>query len=255
MKDKLKYILFIFLSAFFIISIFEENISSVNASINKLTNEQIVENEKLTKNKKKFIYLTFDDGPSYKVTNKVLDILKENEVQGTFFIIGNQVKDKEDVVKRIYEEGNGIGLHTYTHNFNKIYSNEDKFIQEMIICRSIINETIGVSTNIIRFPGGSYKHLNNNYLKKLHDNKFKVYDWNADNSDGLNPKISPYSLYTKAIKVNDKMQSIVLLLHCTDMNKNTCQALPQIIKYYKSQEYEFKIITEETAELYFPIKE
>ena len=123
MKDKLKYILFIFVSVFFIISISEETVSSVHASSNVLTNEQITENEKITKHKKKIIYLTFDDGPSYKVTNKVLDILKEKEVQATFFLIGNQIKDKEDVVKRIYEEGNGIGLHTYTHNFKKIYAN------------------------------------------------------------------------------------------------------------------------------------
>ena len=81
MKHKLKRILFIFVIIFLIISIFEVNISSVNASINKLTNEQIVENEKINKHKEKIIYLTVDDGPSYKVTNKVLDILKENEVQ------------------------------------------------------------------------------------------------------------------------------------------------------------------------------
>ena len=254
MKNKIKYILFIFVSVFFTISIFEGTVSSVHASSNVLTNEQITENEKITKHKKKIIYLTFDDGPSYKVTNKVLDILKEKEVQATFFLIGNQIKDKEDVVKRIYEEGNGIGLHTYTHNFKKIYGNEDKFIQEMMICRSEINETIGVSPNIIRFPGGSYKHLSKNYLKKLHDNNFKVYDWNVDNSDGLNPKISPYGLYTNAIKGSNEKQSIVLLLHCTDRNKNTCQALPKIIEYYKFHGYEFKIITEETAELYFPIK-
>jgi peptidoglycan/xylan/chitin deacetylase (PgdA/CDA1 family) len=254
MKRKLGCILFIFVSIFFIIFIFEENFSIVYSAINELSNGQIVENEKITKHKEKIIYLTFDDGPSYKVTNKVLDILKENEVQGTFFLIGNQIKDKKDVVKRIYEEGNGIGLHTYTHNFKKIYSDEDKFIQEMIICRSEINETIGVAPKIIRFPGGSYKHLNKNYLKKLHDNDFRVYDWNADNSDGLNPKSSPYNLYTKAIKGSEGIQSIVLLMHCTDMNKNTCQALPKIIEYYKSNAYEFKIITEETTELYFPIK-
>jgi len=254
MKNKFTYILFIFVSAFFIISIFEGTVSSVYGSANLLTNEKIMENEKITKHKKKIIYLTFDDGPSYKVTNKVLDILKENEVQATFFLIGNQIKDKEDVVKRIYDEGNGIGLHTYTHNFKEIYCDEDKFIQEMINCRSEINETIGIAPNIIRFPGGSYKHLSKNYLEKLHENNFKVYDWNADNSDGLNPKISPYSLYTKAIKGSNEMQSVMLLLHCTDMNKNTCKALPKIIKYYKAHGYEFDIITEETKELYFPIK-
>lgn len=254
MKNKLKYILFIFLSIFFIILIFEENINSVLAASNQLSNEQFTENEKISKHKKKIIYLTFDDGPSYKVTNKILDILKENKVQATFFLIGDQIKAKEDVVKRIYEQGNSIGLHTYTHNFKKIYCNEDKFIQEMIICRSKINETIGISPNIIRFPGGSYKHLSKSYLKKLHDNKFKVYDWNLDNFDGLNPKISPYKLYTKAIERNEEMQPVILLLHCTDLNKNTCEALPKIIEYYKSNGYEFKTITEETTELYFPIK-
>lgn len=86
------------------------------------------------------------------------------------------------------------------------------------------------------------------------DNNFRVYDWNVDNCDGLNPEIQPYNLYVKAIKESDKLDNIILLLHCTDMNKNTCKALPKIIKYYKSQGYEFKSITDETAELYFPIK-
>ena len=180
--------------------------------------------------------------------------MKENEVKATFFLIGNQIKDKEDVVKRIYSEGHSIGLHTYTHNFKKIYCDEDNFIQEMMFCRSEIREIIGIAPNIIRFPGGSYKHLSKNYLKKLHDNNFRVYDWNIDNCDGLNPKIKPYNLYTKAINGSDKLDSIILLMHCTDMNKNTCKALPKIINYYKSQGYEFKLITDDTAELYFPIK-
>ncbi|NRZ82597.1 peptidoglycan/xylan/chitin deacetylase (PgdA/CDA1 family) [Clostridium beijerinckii] len=99
----------------------------------------------------------------------------------------------------------------------------------------------------------SSKHLNNRCLKKLHDNNFKVYDWNMDNTDGLNPKLSPYSLYRKATKGSEKLSKVILLLHCTDMNNNTCEALPEIIEYYKSQGYEFKTITEETQELYFPI--
>ena len=250
MKNKLKYVLFIFASLFIINHIFQEEIISAYA----LNNEKSTENECITENDKKIIYLTFDDGPSYKVTNNVLDILKENDVKATFFLIGNQIKDKEDVVKRIYDGGHSIGLHTYTHNFRKIYCDEDQFIEEMMTCRSEIEEVIGIAPNIIRFPGGSYKHLSKSYLKKLHDNNFRVYDWNMDNCDGLNPKIQPYNLYTKAIKGSDKMDKIILLMHCTDMNKNTCSALPQIISYYKERGYEFKLITDDTAELYFPIK-
>lgn len=253
MKNKFKYVLSC-ISLFLIISMVNENMSSTITSKNLPINEQYVESNTVYKENKKIIYLTFDDGPSYKITNKVLDVLEENEVKATFFLIGSQIKDKEDVVKRIYNEGHSIGLHTYTHNFRKIYCNEDKFIQEMMVCRSEIREVIGIAPNIIRFPGGSYKHLSKSYLKKLHDNNFRVYDWNLDNCDGLNPEIQPYNLYVKAIKGSDKLDNIILLLHCTDMNKNTYKALPKIIKYYQSEGYEFKSITDETAELYFPIK-
>lgn len=71
------------------------------------------------KNDEKIIYLTFDDGPSV-MTDKVLDVLKENDVKATFFIIGNKIKGQEAVVKRIYTEGHSIGLHTYTHTYKNI---------------------------------------------------------------------------------------------------------------------------------------
>lgn len=251
MKNRFKYIVFFLLNILFIVTIFTNNISNAYASSDIAFNEDITLNEERTEHKKKIIYLTFDDGPSYKVTNNILNTLKENEVNGTFFLIGNQIKGKEDVVKRIYDEGNAIGLHTYTHNIKKIYSSEDIFIQEMIDCRNEINNVIGMSPNIIRFPCGSHKHLNRNYLKRLHNQGFKIYDWDLDNTDGLNAKLSPDILYSKAIKGSENRPNIILLLHCTDINKNTCRALPQIIKYYKSKGYEFNVITEDTPELYF----
>ena len=252
MKNKINFFLFL-LSGLFIIFICVKNVSAIPVSSNETTSENPDLDKKVSHDMKKVIYLTFDDGPSYKVTDRVLDILKEKDVKGTFFLIGSQIEGREGVVKRIYDEGNSIGLHTYTHKFNKIYCSEDKFIQEMLACRIQINNVIGISPNIIRFPGGSSKHLNNRCLKKLHDNNFKVYDWNMDNTDGLNPKLSPYNLYRKAIKGSDKLSKVILLLHCTDMNNNTCEALPEIIEYYKSKGYEFKTITEDTQEPYFPI--
>ncbi|NRZ82598.1 peptidoglycan/xylan/chitin deacetylase (PgdA/CDA1 family) [Clostridium beijerinckii] len=59
-----------------------------------------------------------------------------------FFLIGSQIEGREEVVKRIYDEENSIGLHTYTHKFNKIYCSEDKFIQEMLACRIQINNLL-----------------------------------------------------------------------------------------------------------------
>ena len=97
---------------------------------------------------KKIIYLTFDDGPSI-ITDKVLDILKENNVKATFFIIGNQINGFENVIKRINNDGHSIGLHTYTHKFKRIYSSRDAFIKEMLECRSEINKLTGISSNKI----------------------------------------------------------------------------------------------------------
>lgn len=247
LQNKWKFILFLGINILVILAICKYNINSTYSLTHKVFNENLTLN-------KKTIYLTFDDGPSCKVTDNVLDILKENEVNATFFLIGNQIKGKEDVVKRIYYEGNAIGLHTYTHKISKIYSSDDTFIQEMIECRNEINRVIGVSPNIIRFPCGSDKRLNPNNLKKLHDKGFKIYDWDLDNTDGINPKLSPDVLYRKAIKGSENRNNIILLLHCTDMQKNTCKALPRIIKYYKSKGYEFKVISEDTPELYFHMK-
>ena len=203
---------------------------------------------------KKIIYLTFDDGPSSKITDGVLDVLKEKDVKATFFLIGNQIEDREEVVKRIHDEGHGIGLHTYNHKFKYVYCSEDAFIKEMMECRDEINRVVGVSPNIIRFPGGSYKHLSKGLLSKLHDNNFKVYDWNLDNSDGMNQKLDPSQLYKKAIKGSENLHPVILLMHCTDMNKNTYKALPDIIDYYKNEGYEFRVIDDETPEMYFRIR-
>jgi len=252
LRNKFKFFLF-FVNLFFIIFLFKESVIRVPINDNITTAKCLNENKEVIVDSEKVIYLTFDDGPCNKVTNKILDILKENDIKATFFVIGNQIEGAEGVVKRINDEGHSIGLHTYTHKFKTIYSNEDKFINEMIECRNEINRVVGISPNIIRFPGGSSKHLSKSYLNKLHDNNFKIYDWNIDNSDGLNPKLSPYRLYRNAIKGSKDCQNIILLMHCTPMNANTCEALPEIIKYYKSQGYEFKTITEDTPEVYFPI--
>lgn len=249
MKQLLKNLLFFSLSIFLVVFLFNKGIIAAATIVDKsdLGKNSIDSDDKV-------IYLTFDDGPSYHVTDKVLDILKEKDVKATFFLIGSEIRHREVVVKRIKDEGHSIGLHTFTHKFNCIYCNDDAFIKEMIDCSEEINRVIGVSPNIIRFPGGSYKHLNNRLLEKLHNNNLRVYDWNVDNSDGLNPNLSPYQLYRKSIKGSDKLQTVILLMHCTDMNKNTCEALPKIIDYYKDQGYIFKVIEEDTPEMYFRIR-
>ncbi len=249
MKDKKRLFICLF-SIFLLMSVLNEN---ANASICKPIKGLNTYLEDANQDNK-IIYLTFDDGPSDPITGKVLDILKQNNVKGTFFVIGNQITGLENVVKRIHEEGHSIGLHTYTHKFKRIYSSSDNFINEMNQCQDELNKVVGVSPTIIRFPGGSKKHLNSSLLTRLHNCNFKIYDWNMETLDGINPKLSPYKIYKDATNNSENLSTIVLLLHCDYMHKNTCIALPKIIKYYKDQGYKFEPITDDTPELYFPIK-
>ncbi|NFG39865.1 polysaccharide deacetylase [Clostridium botulinum] len=202
----------------------------------------------------KVIYLTFDDGPASKVTKDVLDILKEEKIHATFFLIGDQIKGQEDLVKRIYDEGHSLGLHSMTHKKNHLYSSNEHFLKEMLETQELINSIIGIKPTILRFPFGcnnnSYK-ICKSMVDLLHENNLKIYDWNVDSGDGANHSAAPSTFIKNAKSDKDR---VVLLMHCGYISKNSVKALPEVIKYYKNNGYEFKAITEHTPEEYHIIK-
>lgn len=202
----------------------------------------------------KIIYLTFDDGPINGITDKLLDVLKQKDVRATFFVVGKEIKGREMLLKRIYTEGHSIGLHTYSHNLKKIYKNEDAFIEEMRETRKLINEIVGFSPNIIRFPGGSSHHLTLNMLSKLHANRFNIYDWNVSIGDGIDANLSPNKLLKNSKAVKNSCHTRIILMHTNSNNINTVKALPEIINYYKNEGYIFMPITDTTPEYYYRIK-
>ena len=198
----------------------------------------------------KIVYLTFDDGPGGDVTKKVLDILKKENVPATFFVIGCQIKGQEDIILRMKNEGHSIGLHSYSHDRNKLYCSNENFLEEMKKCQDTLYEVTGEKYKILRFPFGcnnqSYK-LTQKLVDSIHDNNLKIYDWTVDSGDGANYKSSPETLIKKSCKEED---NAVILMHCGYINKNSAEALTSIIKYYKNKGYTFKSIDETTPEVY-----
>ncbi|PHV72459.1 polysaccharide deacetylase [Sporanaerobium hydrogeniformans] len=212
--------------------------------------------KEVTENRsQKVVYLTFDDGPT-PLVGKILDVLNEQQVKGTFFIVGKEIKQREAILKRIYEEGHGIGLHTYSHNFKTIYNSPSAFIKEMDKTLATINEVLGENLDIkvIRFPGGSAGRLNQNFYNELTERGYKIFDWNVNLEDGVKPGLSPSELLRNAKKSRDKSECKIILAHCNSKNKTTCQALPQIIHYYKEQGYRFEIIDNNTSPYYYRFK-
>lgn len=113
----------------------------------------------IEKSDKKVAYLTFDDGPTTKATEKILDILKDENVKATFFVVGKHVKENPQIVKREYDEGHYIANHGYNHNNKILYKDMDSFKKEIVSTDIEISKAIGIEnycSHIFRFPNRIY---------------------------------------------------------------------------------------------------
>lgn len=113
----------------------------------------------IAKSDEKKAYLTFDDGPTTKATGKILDILKEENVKATFFVVGKHVKEYPELVKREYEEGHYIANHGYNHNNKLLYKDMESFKNEITSTDLEISKAIGIEnycSHIFRFPNRLY---------------------------------------------------------------------------------------------------
>lgn len=196
--------------------------------------------------KEKIAYLTFDDGPTKIATPKILDTLKENNINASFFVIGYRVNEFPDIVKRAYNEGNFIANHGYTHKNNKLYQNKNSFINEILNTDKAISSAIGIDdyhSHIFRFPNGSIsssysgaKKNCKNYLKEI---GYAYIDWNALNNDSIK-KYSSYELLNNLKKTCEGKNSLVILMHDTSDVSKSYESLDDSIKYLKEQGYTFR---------------
>ncbi|MGL5951159.1 MAG: polysaccharide deacetylase family protein, partial [Cetobacterium sp.] len=98
----------------------------------------------------KRIALTFDDGPKVKVTEQILNVLKENEVKGTFFIVGVNGKRFPEILNKIYEEGHQIANHSYNH------PNLRKLSMESVKKESTYKKSISCDIVFVEKKGGVF---------------------------------------------------------------------------------------------------
>lgn len=194
---------------------------------------------------KKMAYLTFDDGPSYNTT-QVLKVLKEYDVVATFFILGSTITEAgKENLKTMAEQGHAIGIHTYSHDYEYIYSSVEAFLDDFYLAYQLIYETTGVKPNIFRFPWGSVntynKKIRNELIAEMERRGFTYYDWNVDSKDSVgNP--NEYKITQNIIKDLYKYNNPIILLHDASVNKITVKTLPLIIQKIKEEGYDFDIL-------------
>lgn len=195
---------------------------------------------------KKQVFLTFDDGPSSKSTEAILDILKEEDVKATFFIIGKNALAYPEVLKRTYNEGHTIAIHTYDHDYKKIYASPEALEKDINMAAESLKSILGenFSTNLYRFPGGSWRKNKEVYVNKIEDMGYIYFDWNVLNGDaeGANPSVD--YLVNKFNSTRKGYNVILSLMHDTNAKTNTVSSLRQIIRELKDEGFEFKSLGE-----------
>ena len=194
----------------------------------------------------KVVYLTFDDGPS-SYTGELLDILAKYNVKVTFFVT-NRAPDYNFFIKRAFDEGHTIALHTSSHNYSLVYSSVDAYFYDL----SLINETVknitGNYSYLIRFPGGSSNTVSRKYnvgimstlSRMVTERGYKYFDWNVSSgdADGFTHPSSDYS--NNIINgISNKSMSIVLQ---HDTNINSIRAVSTVIEYGLAHGYSFRAL-------------
>ena len=179
----------------------------------------------------RYVYLTFDDGPSSK-TEKILDILDRYGVKATFFVCGKKAYEGE--YKRIVEEGHSIGMHSFSHSYGKLYASLDSFQTDLHKLQNYIYDLTGVWTTYYRFPGGSSNTTSKVNMQELKDylgrEHITYFDWNVYGGDGVSSDVIVRNVTANITRYDECM----ILFHDANDKESTVEALPRIIEYIQS---------------------
>ena len=177
------------------------------------------------------VALTFDDGPSPKYTPQLLDGLKERNVRATFFLLGKNVKENQELVQRMQAEGHLLGNHTYNHvQLNKIPETTAR--QEILKTNNEIYEATGKYPEYMRPPYGAWKknmELCVEMLPVFWD--IDTLDWKSQNVDAI----------LKAAGEEPEDGSIILM---HDEYQTSVEAALLLIDRLKEKGYEFVTVDE-----------
>ena len=182
-------------------------------------------------------YLTFDDGPSGN-TGEILDILDANDVKATFFVVGRG-DEYYDTYRDIVGRGHTLALHSYTHDYDKIYASLDDFAEDIEELRNLLYDVTGVNCVYYRFPGGSSNTVSKVDMDTLIDyvesQGLIYYDWNALNNDAVCGSYTPEQLVDNIMKDAVCHDDVVILMHDLDARHCTVESLQMLIDELRAE--------------------
>lgn len=202
-----------------------------------------------------FVYLTFDDGP-YKYTQAFLDLFDKYNVKVTFFVTAWY--GYPEMIAEASKRGHSIGVHTYNHIYEEIYSSEEAFWADIEKIEALVEQQTGKRTNLMRFAGGSSNRISAEYkegimtnlVKQAEEKGFKYFDWNVSSGDaGITE--DPKEVANYIIEGMESHENAVVLCH--DIKEHTLKAMEEVLIYGIQHGYTFLPLTENSPTAHHPV--
>jgi len=188
-------------------------------------------------NSENIIYLTFDDGPTPEITERVLEILDKHQIKATFFCIGDNVRKHPEIVQKILSKQHSVGNHTYSHL--KGWRTPTKtYINNTEACRMKLNSQFAIqNSQIFRPPYGKITPWQSFKLRKL---GYKIIMWDVLSKDYA-ASISAEMCYENVLK-NVSSGSIIVFHDSNKAKENILNSLEKTIETLKSKGFNFEKI-------------
>ncbi len=206
----------------------------------------------------KSAYLTFDDGPSAR-TVEILDLLKEKNIKGTFFIVGNNLDTEanRDILRRIVAEGHTVGIHTMSHVYSDIYESVEAYLSDFNQLYDLIYQITGARPEIFRFPGGSInaynRHVYQELISEMIRRGFVYYDWNVSAADTVGA-VTVNAICDNVIRNSQNKSRAFILMHDSADKTATVKSLHFIIDELSKDGFTFMPVSPDVKPIVFGYK-
>jgi peptidoglycan/xylan/chitin deacetylase (PgdA/CDA1 family) len=180
----------------------------------------------------KTVYLTFDDGPTPRVTQWVLEILNRHDIKATFFCIGNNIEKHPEIFQKVIDEGHTIGNHTFNH-LNGWNTGNSTYLENFEACEQSISKRTGIA-KLFRPPYGKIKPAQ---AKEIRNKGYKIIMWDVLSAD-FDTAISPEKCLENVVQ-NTREGSVIIFHDSIKAYANLEHALPKAIEYLKGKGFVF----------------
>ena len=189
-----------------------------------------------------YVYLTFDDGPS-RYTENILEYLRIYDIKATFFVVPDGSPESNARLKAIADAGHTIGIHTATHEYNRIYASVEAYLEDFKTAYDRVYEATGIKCTLFRFPGGSINDYNeevrDDLIAEMTRRGFVYFDWNVDSNDAMGATWT--EMYNNVLSQTAANNRSVVLMHDYNGGVNTILVLEDIIKALIANERGYKL--------------